>query len=361
MREGLEKFGIDPGTFVMITAQVGCEYPDTVDLVQKHILWRLRKAGIRWVQVARTNPGSSEFVVLEDSRATRKVHFLGAYTLEMEMRAAGTIPQSGGGRKCSIKSKGNPIDAWVKSNIQGPYRHIMGYESEEKGRAFRDLALGFPNRIPEYPLIEWDWNRTKCEDYIESITGSRFAKSACFFCPFQAGSEVDEFIKRWYKYPKLAARALEMEFVARALNPTQVLFTPKAAEDFARDHGMKRAISAFETNIKRADSRLVLVRRIWKLRADGKYWVARSTRFLGRGSRRRMNNLMVEWARANKAKIHPGDDGIRRAWVKFRPAEGRQGVESFAVVVPSLMLVEKDGTPDFDAKYKKAQRGVFTW
>ena len=99
---------------VVITAMTGDEWADTGRDVEQHVLPLLRRHGVRYVQVARaqllTTKAGDGIVVLDDSRHPERVHLAGAYRLSDELTAAGTIPQSGGDRRCSLRAKGAVLD-----------------------------------------------------------------------------------------------------------------------------------------------------------------------------------------------------------------------------------------------------------
>jgi hypothetical protein len=98
---------------IVITAQVGDEYPDQKTLVERHILPCMRARRIRYVQVARAGHLEADgIVVLDDTREPRKVYLDGAYKLSQELRAAGTVPQFAGEHRCSMKKY------WVKHKKQ---------------------------------------------------------------------------------------------------------------------------------------------------------------------------------------------------------------------------------------------------
>jgi hypothetical protein len=121
---------------IVITAQVGDEYPDQKSLVERHILPRMRAHRIRYVQVARAGHLEADgIVVLDDTREPRKVYLDGAYKLSQELRAAGTVPQFAGEHRCSLKSKKFVIEAWIQQEMAGAdYRHAFGYNADEQKR-----------------------------------------------------------------------------------------------------------------------------------------------------------------------------------------------------------------------------------
>jgi len=94
---------------IVITSQTGGEYPDTKRLCEDHLLPRMRRRRVRYVQVARAGHLEADGIkVLSDTRQPFEIHLQGAYTLQEELSAAGTVPQFAGERRCSLKKY------WVK-------------------------------------------------------------------------------------------------------------------------------------------------------------------------------------------------------------------------------------------------------
>ncbi len=63
--------------------------------------------------------------MLADSRSPMCMHMDGAYKLSDELRAAGTVPQFGGERRCSRKFKAFFIETWLRERFQYPARHAF--------------------------------------------------------------------------------------------------------------------------------------------------------------------------------------------------------------------------------------------
>lgn len=207
---------------IVITAMVGDEFDSTARLVEEHVVPRLRAHGVRYVQVARAGRLERDGIsVLSDSTCTDRLHVDGAYRLSEELAHAQTVPQYRAyARKCSIKFKGWVLDKWIESELAGaPFRHVLGYESNETRRAERDTSYSTEQRSSEYPLIKWGWNRDACIRYIESVTGAVWPKSCCVFCPFSGGN--DEHLSRLEAEPDNAMKALTTEHMALAFNPRQ--------------------------------------------------------------------------------------------------------------------------------------------
>src|SRR5262245_52406762 len=134
---------------IVITAQVGDEYPDQKILVEQHILPRMRAHRIRYVQVARAGHLEADgIVVLDDTREPRKVYLEGAYKLSEELRAAGTVPQFAGEHRCSLKFKKFVIEAWIQREMDGEqYRHALGYNADVQKRVEKS-ERAFAERVP---------------------------------------------------------------------------------------------------------------------------------------------------------------------------------------------------------------------
>jgi len=347
--DGLEAHGLDPARTVILMAQTGNEFPDLKELLEAHLLPMIARTGLRFVQVARCDSKSAaNYTVLSDTTAPTEVFIGGEYQLRDEMLAAGTVPQSAGTRLCSIKSKGWPLDAWMAANIEGPYRHAIGFECEELTRVLKDVAASDDeNRRPWYPLVEWGWNRARCLDYIREITGAAWVKSACYFCPFAGqGLEKENLAERWARFPELGADALAMEYTAQALNPTQTLFGGRkknsrgelgawdqnSAIRFAVDHGLDGVLAAYETNLDAVEWAVYRVRRAWTSNSTA----ARSVEILASGTRSEIVAELEAIAAGRGVAVTTEAPGhsITRAVVSTKPESGK-GAEELLVAAPA--------------------------
>jgi site-specific recombinase XerD len=171
---------------IVITAHTGDEFEQTLRDVEGAVLPALRRHGVRFIQVGRTQrkttAGGEGVVVLDDSTTPQRLYVDG-YKLSDEMLSAGTLPQLGGARMCSVHAKGNCLDPIIASVTAGRrYRHVLGFEAGERARATKDAVFNTERRTGWYPLLEWDWDRARCTDFIAEVTGRRWSKSACSFC-----------------------------------------------------------------------------------------------------------------------------------------------------------------------------------
>lgn len=342
---------------IVVTAMTGDEWPRTGVLVRSHILPRLREAGVLFAQVARRGPSQSEGIaVLDESTSPERLHLAGAYKLSDELTRAGTVPQVSGNRRCSMKFKGWVIDTYLAHHAPQATRHAFGYESSETARADRcaeqmhiRLVLGYerdegsraakagdfdtPHRIAEFPLIEWGWDRERCERYIERITGvPDWPKSACCYCPFAMSSRAGEqhTLERFDRNPARALRTLLLERRSICINPRSGLRAGKRLADLVAEQ--RPALwREFHRHLEGAEHSLYEVRRVWRPRADDPLNVAnanRELRVLATGTKAACE------ARLRCRGALDKDDGIPRLYL-HRRGETLPAREHFLVAGPA--------------------------
>lgn len=278
----------------VITAQTGDEWPDTKTLIELHLLPRMRSHRIRYVQVARAGHLEADgIVVLADSRESHTVYLEGAYKLSQELRAAGTVPQYAGERRCSLKFKAWVIETWLAQELRAePFRHAVGYNSDEESRIAKSeaafasrnredvrVAFGFnceeegrmakarrydsPQRIGWYPLskTEWNWTRQNCLDYLKRITEASWQKSACVGCPFCARTE--EALERMRAFPDRVADALMLEHQSLCLNPRGTLYRDQTLFSVVTQDGNAATLRLFAERLAASEYAIYRVRRIY--------------------------------------------------------------------------------------------------
>jgi hypothetical protein len=341
-----------PEEWLVITAITGNEWPSTVALVTEHMLPLLASHGVRFVQVAKAGPLYEDgIVVLDDSRSPRFLHQRGPWALSDEMLAAGTVPQVAGNRKCSLKFKGEVIDRWLVTELQGaPFQHAIGFEASEAGRALRDARhntgarpkAGHPaNRTGFYPLIEWGWDREACERYIEAQLGVTWQKSACTFCPFALCNTTSRkrVLARYAADPEPGMSALVMEHVAVALNPRQGLAGgTRLTSLMAGAPSLQPVLDLFDERLAEMPWRLYEVRRA--VRASGS--IVRSVRTTASGDRDHVGAVLRRWHRKHGRHWEMSDHGgITRAWIRRRGEVG-PSAEHVLVAAPAG-AADKDG------------------
>jgi hypothetical protein len=100
-----------------------------------------------------------------------------------------------------------PTRAIIKAG--GKLVKVIGYDAGENRRA---KAYDHKEYDYWYPLIEWGWDRKKCEQVVRDA-GFTPTKSSCFFCPSMTKPEI---LQLRQQYPELMERALAMEAKAAA-------------------------------------------------------------------------------------------------------------------------------------------------
>jgi hypothetical protein len=342
---------------VVLTAQTGDEWPETGELVERHVYPLLRSHGVRTVQVARAGPAQADgIVVLDDTRSPRRCHIGGAYRLSDELFAAGTVPQAGGPRKCSLKFKGWVLDQWVGSFTAGRvYDHVVGFELGELSRMWTDQRqLGIPGRRPWYPLIEWGWHRADAEEYIRRCLGVDWPKSACRQCPFALcnGDSRARTLRRYIAHPAQAVMPLALEHAAVALNPRQGLAAGRRLADMlAAEPGAARLLAGFAAELDGQEWAVYEVRRAFRAKAGDPSKPANAVRScvrVARGSRGEMAAELVRRGAELGAAVE--DDGPhRRVWLR-RKSDRFPCVEHMLTVAPAV-VPDKTG-PGFAAAWQ---------
>ncbi len=185
----------------------------------------------------------------------------------------------------SLKFKVFVIETWLKTNIELSIRHTFGYNCEEMSRVHDSesaiaarVTFGFnaeelervidaqaydrPTRTGHYPLVEWGWDRDRCLEYIKSILGVDWDKSACPYCPFTLMTATA--IERQKRFPKETAHAMFLERVSLAMNPRGQLYKKLPLYQIVEDSGNSAALAEFEELMRQHRWALYRVRRIYQ-------------------------------------------------------------------------------------------------
>ncbi|MBF6333484.1 hypothetical protein IU452_33845 [Nocardia transvalensis] len=344
----------------VVTAMVGDEWDQTGVDATEVVLPILREHRIRLIQVGRTRRRVSRsglgVVVFDDSRCPSVLHMDGDYRLSDELLAAGTIPQTGGARLCSVHAKGDCLDPVIAAITQGrPYRHQLGFEVTEQARALKDSRYNTATRTGEYPLIAWEWTRAAASDYLLKIVGRQWHKSACVYCPYALSSVAGrrDTLARYGAHPAAGARTLWLEHVALALNPRQGLIAGRRAIDLVTDLGMTEVLAHFHTALETAMYAVYEVRRVTipakKPGAKSQRW--RSIRILAQGSRAAMLARLVH--QPGRAVV--GEDGILRKMIRDGTDPADAYAEHFWVAAPAG--VDAKARPGFERWWLRATSG----
>jgi hypothetical protein len=337
----------DFNNLVVVVAQTGDEWTTTGALVEQHILPVLSQNHVRFVELARQGPTKKDGIaVLQDTRRPRRLHLAGVYKLSDENRTTGTMPQLGGVRKCSQKAKGAPQDAWRDTEFgEQSYYHALGFNRDEYTRIARDSAYSMGgNRLPNYPIYEWNWSRQDCIDYLYRKLGVVWPKSCCRHCPY-AGSRAGwaEQLARFQTLPDEAVQHVIDEYVCLALNPRSGLFGPGQSliTRLARDHAtdvLKRAAA----RMKIMPWAVYRVRRRYSAPAHA----VRAVYTALVGDRRLMVEALGEISELVGVRLvrhgaipgapqHGDTDSYWRLWLRRRSADVYPAIEEFYVVAPA--------------------------
>lgn len=134
-------------------------------------------------------------------------------TLEQECHRRETLPSLAFGFKtCSQKHKRQPQEKFYNSlpkckeiwKRKEKIVYCIGYDFDEWHRIREYNDKKYENY---YPLVEWGWNRTMCENKVKEY-GFTAHKSSCFFCPAMKKYEV---LNLKNEYPEHFKRALAIE------------------------------------------------------------------------------------------------------------------------------------------------------
>jgi hypothetical protein len=289
----------DLADLVVITAHTGDEFEQTLRDVEEVVLPALRRHGVRFIQVGRsqrnTTASGQGVVVLDDCTQPERLHLRG-YKLSDEMLSAGTLPQVGGARVCSIHAKANCLEPVIASVTAGRrYRHVLGFEAGETSRAAKDSLFNTERRTGWYPLLDWGWDRARCLDFIVETAHRQWAKSACSYCVFAMTTASGRLavVERYRREPQAGAQALFLETVARSLNERQTLIAGSSAADLVAQADLVDVQARFERMLDECDHAIYEVRRLTRrssARPHGRGITARSVRARARGTRRQMND-----------------------------------------------------------------------
>jgi hypothetical protein len=354
-----ESRDFDLRDLVILSAMTGDEWPQTGQMVTDLVLPLIRAHRIHFIQVARAGPKQADGVrILDDSRAPRRLFIEGAYALSQEMLTAGTVPQCGGGRRCSAKAKAWPLEQVIARIAGGrPYWHVLGFELNEFKRATRDAKYNTAQRVGRYPLIEWEWDRRTCEDYVLRKLGVVFPKSACVYCPFSLVTAEGRArtLERFAADPQAGVAALFMEHVAVALNPRQGLIAGARLYDIlTATPGQEQVLALLEDRLNASEWALYHVRRALlpsARRPDRAGTSARDLRAVAIGDRAAMKRALAGRARRGGVDLDISDPRHPRVWL-HRRGEYLPAIESYYAIAPHTALDKT--APGFASAWKKA-------
>ena len=137
----------------------------------------------------------------------------GYQTLEGNCLQNHTLPSLAYGRSsCAAKFKVDPQTKWIRSQWPDAHiDHIIGFDCTEERRTFKFDRFNTDTDQHHFPLIEWGWDRERCEAEIAAAGLPVPMKSSCWFCPAMKKHEVKALATN---HPDLFQRGLHIEDVA---------------------------------------------------------------------------------------------------------------------------------------------------
>lgn len=147
-------------------------------------------------------------------------------TLEQDILNNNTLPAIAFGWKtCSQKFKIQPQENFLKTRYPNEeIIHFIGFDIGERNRVKDNLL---PNHKNIYPLIELQWNRSRCVDEILLVGLCLPGKSSCFFCPNMKKREVLELSEEEKRRVKVieanATKVAELKGLGRQYSWTDLI------------------------------------------------------------------------------------------------------------------------------------------
>jgi hypothetical protein len=291
--------------------------------------------------------------VLDDCTQPERLHLRG-YKLSDEMLSAGTLPQVGGARVCSIHAKANCLEPVIASVTAGRrYRHVLGFEAGETSRAAKDSLFNTERRTGWYPLLDWGWDRARCLDFIAETAHRQWPKSACSYCVFAmtTASGRQAVVERYRREPQAGAQALFLETVARSLNERQTLIAGSSAADLVTRLAWSKCrpdSSGCSTSANTPSTRSAGLRADHRRVPTAGESPPAQCEPRARGSRRQMNDELRQ--RGGDRQL--GTDDIVRHILREERGEQLPALEHFYVVCPAV--VDDKARPGFESWWQEA-------
>lgn len=199
----------------ILFADTGDELPRTYKFLELFSRW-LVAHGYPAITIVRN-------VATRDSAKGAKAGVFESLSNQL-MRLGNLPPVAFNVHSCAEKMKIRPQDKWLEAQpwVQAAWAEgkkilkLVGFDAEEGYRAnrkaFQKVMSGDKYALA-FPLMEWGWNREKCDAVIAAAGLPNPGKSACYHCPMRKVHEIQSLSE---EYPELFDRALALE--ARALS-----------------------------------------------------------------------------------------------------------------------------------------------
>lgn len=184
---------------LILFADTGGERPETYEYLQMFSKW-LRDHGMPEIVTVRKVDKEGKVMTLEQNCLEKRMLPSLAYGFKSCSQKFKIAPQD---KYCN--HFGPALNTWAKGE---KVIKAIGYDADEERRA---KIYDSDKYSYWYPLIEWGYGRSECQQIIHNAGLPQAGKSSCFFCPSMKKREILELKDN---HPDLLQRALYMELRA---------------------------------------------------------------------------------------------------------------------------------------------------
>lgn len=172
--------------FEAVFVNHGTDWPETYEYLDMFQEW-LDKKGVQPIMVLKANY----------FRKKDNMSFENLYDYSFHYKMVPSFMR----RWCSRLFKADVVNGYVKK----PCFMLLGFDMGETSRADYSCEIGIENR---FPLIEAEFTRADCKNYIKRHGLKIPQKSGCFICPYQKVNQWKELRNR---HPELFCKAEQLE------------------------------------------------------------------------------------------------------------------------------------------------------
>lgn len=265
----------------------------------------------------------------------------------------------------------------VEDEPRASVRHALGYNCQEKQRIERSeygfasrVAFGFnadeTHRVTRsseydsfqrqafYPLVEWGWTRQTCLEYLRTVLGVDWQKSACVYCPFNRLRE--DAIERHRAHPIQVGAAMAMEHVSLALNPRAPLYKDRSLIQTALESRNASAIAEYRRLLAEHLWALYRVRRIYTAKGRADRAVERLAVFPDEAAARQALGRME----AERPSDHDHNGEFSYLWRQRREENVYPSREEFFTIAPATVATKaRYGLAWFEQRWASLQLRLF--
>jgi hypothetical protein len=234
-------------------------------------------------------------------------------------------------------------------------RIAFGFNSEEGERVARSMTYNTVHRTAFYPLVEWGWNRARCEEYLRDVFAVEWKKSACVYCPFTPLRGAA--LQRHREHPDAVADAMLLEYLSLALNPRATLYRDRSLIQITRDDGNQHAAEGYESRLASLPWAIYRVRRIYSGRGKADRAVERQAVYASHAAAiSALRNLGLNGT-AELIELR----GILYGFIERRSETVFPCREEYIVAAPAVVEDKaRHGLPHFEVKWRSLQMRLWT-